>query len=217
MFKIFVGLITDSYFHIKIIKQVLHDHLIQTNTAHQMLSELYINAQGQSKLLSGCVNGQRAYQDSLYQRYAPTMFGICLRYAHDFHHAEDLLQEGFIKVFKNIHRYRQEGSLEGWMKRIFINTAIEYLRRSKKENWRELEDIHPPQWEPAVFQHLAVEELLHLIQRLPSGYRLVFNLYAIEGYSHKEISKMLSIAEGTSKSQLSKARSALQRMVHEQL
>jgi RNA polymerase sigma-70 factor (ECF subfamily) len=140
------------------------------------------------------------------------MFSICLRYAKDYHSAEDILQEGFIKVFKYISKFRWEGSFEGWMRRIFVNTAIEHLRKAVNlypivNDDDKVMDIV----DESVFDHLDEQDLLGMVQRLSPGYRTVFNLYVIEGYSHKEISKMMEISEGTSKSQLARARQILQR------
>jgi len=168
----------------------------------------------QEALISGCISGRADYQKILFHKYAPTMFAVCLRYAPDYHQAEDFLQEGFIKVFNKLHQYANKGSFEGWLRTIFVNNSIEALRKNKK--WYEL---FPNEKSPQlitntnILDHLATQELLQCIQKLPDGYRTIFNLYVIEGFSHKEISKMLAISEGTSKSQLSRARTALQRIV----
>ncbi len=168
----------------------------------------------QEALISGCISGRADYQKILFHKYAPTMFAVCLRYAPDYHQAEDFLQEGFIKVFNKLHQYANKGSFEGWLRTIFVNNSIEALRKNKK--WYEL---FPNEKSPQlitntnILDHLATQELLQCIQKLPDGYRTIFNLYVIEGFSHKEISKMLEISEGTSKSQLSRARIALQRIV----
>ncbi len=168
----------------------------------------------QDALISGCISGRADYQKLLFQKYAPTMFAVCLRYAPDYHQAEDFLQEGFIKVFNKLHQYANKGSFEGWLRTIFVNNSIEALRKNKK--WYELfPDEQSPQLISTsnILDHLATQELLACIQKLPDGYRTIFNLYVIEGFSHKEISKKLEISEGTSKSQLSRARVALQRIV----
>jgi len=164
--------------------------------------------------LTACIQGDVQRQKELYEVFAPTMFGICLRYASDYHQAEDILQEGFIKVFTHLDRFRHEGSFEGWLKRVFINTAIEHYRRSLKFNQLEdLTQVVQTVEEPTAHEELQVDDLLQLIQELAPGYRTVFNLYAIEGYSHKEIGKLLNISVGTSKSQLARARLALQQRV----
>ncbi len=167
-------------------------------------------------LISSCIQGNRIAQEALYDLYSPVMFGICLRYSKDYHNAEDLLQEGFIKAFNNIDRFRGNGSFEGWLKRIFINTAIEQYRKNKRLSFLPLEPERIHQYSQSdVLDQLAVEDLLKVLQKTPSGYRTVFNLYAIEGYTHKEISQMLGISEGTSKSQLARARVYLQKLIHE--
>jgi RNA polymerase sigma-70 factor (ECF subfamily) len=165
-------------------------------------------------LLAACRKGERQGQQALYQRYAPRMFAICLRYADDYHQAEDLLQEGFLKVFKALDRFRSEGALEGWMRRIVVNTAIEHHRR--KHHLYPLVDVlntEQEEHDPGVLDQLAVEELLELVNGLSPGYRAVFNLYAVEGYPHKDIADMLGISEGTSKSQLARARVLLQKRI----
>lgn len=166
--------------------------------------------------LSDCIRGDVQRQQQLYDTFAPTMFGICLRYAGDYHRAEDILQEGFIKVFSRLDRFRHEGSFEGWLKRIFVHTAIEHYRKSLKFNDVEDPDTLEQLVSPAVaLSDLQASDLLQLVQELSPGYRTVFNLYAIEGYSHKEISALLSISVGTSKSQLARARLSLQKRITE--
>lgn len=168
----------------------------------------------QEELVKGCIAGRRSSQEALYRYFSPKMFSICLRYANDYHSAEDILQEGFIKVFNNIDRFRGDGSFEGWIKRIFINTAIEYYRKSINHSGHsELTTLNVKSINEKALQNLATEDLMKLVQRLSPGYRAVFNLYVIEGYAHKEIAKMLKISEGTSKSQLARARVILQKMV----
>ena len=183
-----------------------------------MVSDIQLKTTSHSQLIKGCIEGQRTYQQVLYNTFASTMFGICLRYASDYQTAEDILQEGFVKVFKNLDRFRGEGSFEGWIKRIFINTAIEYHRKSLRHiNHSELDDQHLQySLSPTVIQQLFREDLLKLLHALPVGYRTVFNLYAIEGYNHREIGTMLNISEGTSKSQLARARAYLKKLISEQ-
>ncbi len=165
------------------------------------------------EILEGCMAGRRDCQEALYNHFAPVMFGLCLRYSKDYHAAEDLLQEGFIKVFNKLDRYRGDGSFEGWLKRIFINTAIEYYRKAKQFIPVDIEEAKMEIHDDKAIDKLAHNELLKLIQKLPTGYRTVFNLYAIEGYTHREVASMLGISEGTSKSQLARARTILQRSV----
>lgn len=145
------------------------------------------------------------------------MFTICLRYARDYHSAEDILQEGFIKAYINIEKFRSEGSFEGWLRRIFVNTAIEHFRRSTPMYpIMEVTQADNHTVNEEVVEHLAANDLLKMIQTLSPGYRTIFNLYVIEGYSHKEIAEMLGISEGTSKSQLARARYLLQEKVNNQ-
>ncbi len=165
-------------------------------------------------LITGCLRGERKYQESLYNQHGSTMFAICLRYANDYYQAEDMLQEGFIKIFNNLKNFRNEGSFEGWMKRIFVNTAIECLRKNKMmSEMYDVENVPMHIVQEDCFSQLAADDLLKLIQSLSPGYRTVFNLYSIEGYTHKEIAEMMNINEGTSKSQLARARHILQKMV----
>jgi len=156
-------------------------------------------------------------QEELYRRFSPKMYAVCLRYAQDSDDARDLLQEGFIKVYRNLDRYRGEGSFEGWIRRIFVNTAIEYYRKKSLEYSRvsEKEETTIADADISVLDELAVKDIIGLIQELAPGYRAVFNLYVIEGFSHKEIADMLNISEGTSKSQLARAKSILQKKVEQ--
>jgi RNA polymerase sigma-70 factor (ECF subfamily) len=165
-------------------------------------------------LITGCINGDRKMQEELYRIFSPKMFAICMRYCSNYHEAEDLLQEGFIKVYGNLSRFRNEGSFEGWMKRIFVNTAIEGFRRNHfLNNMMEVEEMKNDIMQEDDFHQLSAADLLSMVQALSPGYRTVFNLYAIEGYNHQEIAGMLGISVGTSKSQLARARYILQRMV----
>lgn len=172
----------------------------------------------EADLIEGCIRGDRKMQYELYERFAPKMFGVCLRYASNNEEAEDILQEGFIKVFKKIGSYRSEGSFEGWIRRIFVNTAIEHFRRKthlqpiteKEENTVEGKYL-------SVLDSLAEKDIVQLVQQLSPGYRTVFNMYVIEGYSHKEIAEALGISEGTSKSQLSRAKQILQELVRKHI
>ncbi len=165
-------------------------------------------------LIKNCLSGKREAQKGFYDRFAASMFGVCLRYAHDYQQAEDLLQEGFIKVFNNLDKYRGDGSFEGWIRRIFVNTAIEHFRKSQHMlPVHDLQIVNNLNVQNEALTNLAVETLMGFIRALSPGYKTVFNLYAIEGYSHREISEILGISEGTSKSQLARARYILQREV----
>lgn len=173
----------------------------------------------ESDLIKGSIAGDRRMQEELYRRFAPKMYAVCLRYANNTNDAQDLLQEGFIKVYKNLHRFRAEGSFEGWVRRVFVNTSIEHFRKKtaqlssvseKEENTIEDADI-------TALDSLAEKDIINLVQELSPGYRTVFNLYVVEGYSHKEIGTLLGISEGTSKSQLARAKSILQKKITQYL
>jgi RNA polymerase sigma-70 factor (ECF subfamily) len=155
-------------------------------------------------------------QEMIYRYFAPKMYGICLRFAHNKMEADDILQEGFIKILTKLNDFRYEGSFEGWIRRTIINTAINYYRRNvRNSRFLEIEEFDAPisENEENIFDKISKEELLRLIQELPNGYRTVFNLNVIEGYTHKEIGEMLNISDNTSKSQLTRARSILQKKV----
>jgi RNA polymerase sigma factor (sigma-70 family) len=166
-------------------------------------------------LVRSCIEGDSKAQKLLFDRYSRRMMGICLRYAGSKPEAEDMMQEGWIKVFRNISSFRFEGSVEGWIKRVMVNTCLEILRKNKMQYSEvEIEAIEQMGYmQTHSAETLSASDLMKMVHRLPSGYRSVFNLYAIEGYSHKEISQMLTISEGTSKSQYSRARTHLQRML----
>ncbi len=166
-------------------------------------------------LIQECIAGNRASQERLYRIFAPKMFAICLRYANDHQSAEDILQNGFIKVFNNLDKFRGDGSFNGWIKRIFVNASIEHYRKvTVTQRFVELDKAYDVSYKEAdAVSKLSRKDLLGFIQKLPLGYRTVFNLYAIEGFTHREISQKLSISEGTSKSQLARARAMLQKML----
>jgi RNA polymerase sigma factor (sigma-70 family) len=167
-------------------------------------------------IIKGCLAGSRRDQELLYRRHAAKLYAVSLQYSGNDDEARDILQEGFIKIFENLVYYKNEGSFEGWMRRIVVNTALEKYR-SKHNLYRvdDIELIPEPDAEPDNEDYTGLEavDLLDIIRELPPKYRMVFNLFAIEGYSHKEISKMLNISEGTSKSNLSRARMILQKKV----
>jgi RNA polymerase sigma factor (sigma-70 family) len=155
-------------------------------------------------------------QRVLYQRFAPKMYGVCLRYAGNAEEAEDILQEGFIKVFNKMGSFRKEGSFEGWVRRIFVNTAIEHFR--KKVRLQPITDYEEETIEGkylSVLDNLAEKDIIQLVQQLSPGYRTVFNMYVVEGYTHRQIAEELGISEGTSKSQLSRAKQILQDLVQQ--
>jgi RNA polymerase sigma factor (sigma-70 family) len=153
-------------------------------------------------------------QEELYRRFSPRMYAVCLRYAGNSEEAQDILQEGFIKIFKKLDTFRSEGSFEGWIRRIFVNTAIEHFRRKKYlQPVTEKEESTLEGNYLSVLDSLAERDILDLVQQLSPGYRTVFNMYVVEGYTHKEIGDIMGISEGTSKSQLSRAKVILQEMV----
>lgn len=166
-------------------------------------------------ILKKCLEGDSKAQETLYNRFAPSMLGVCCRYFKTIEEAEDALQEGFIKVFANLKKFRGEGSLQGWIRRVIINTALNEYRSNQKHYFHS--DIHELEEfiidESKLGDKFDVEDLLKLVQNMPDGYRVVFNLYEVEGYSHKEIAAMLKISKNTSKSQLLKARKYLQKEI----
>ncbi|MCJ8209438.1 sigma-70 family RNA polymerase sigma factor [Mucilaginibacter sp. RS28] len=165
-------------------------------------------------LIRDCKAGSRKGQEMLYKQFAGKMLGVCMRYAVDKMEAEDMLQNGFVRVFQKINDYRGEGSFEGWVRRIMVHSSIEYYRKHHKMMQVVEQDELPEQAVNAsATANLDARDLMALIQKLSPGYRMVFNLYAIEGYSHKEIADIMGITEGASKSQLSRARAILKEQV----
>jgi RNA polymerase sigma-70 factor (ECF subfamily) len=169
------------------------------------------------KIIDQCQQGDRRAQKALFDHFAPKMLYLCRRYAVDMNEAHDMLQEGFIRTFGNLDIFRNEGLFEGWVRRIFVNSAIKYYRRTKVHNGAtDLQTIVAYESSDAdALDVLSEKEILNLLTELPSGYKMVFNLFAIEGFSHKEIAKMLGVEESTSRSQLVKARKMLQSKVNE--
>ncbi|MFK8102357.1 MAG: RNA polymerase sigma factor [Saprospiraceae bacterium] len=166
------------------------------------------------ELIKGCIQEDKNCQRELFQRYAGIMFTVCLRYARHRMEAEDLLQDAFIKIFNKVSFFKSEGSFEGWIRRIVINTALKNYQKSSFQKERiGLEDYEESTIEPSIYSALGEEELMNQIAKLPDGYRIVFNLYVIEGYSHKEIAETIGIGESTSRSQLVKARKMLQEQI----
>jgi RNA polymerase sigma-70 factor (ECF subfamily) len=165
--------------------------------------------------LANCMNGCRKSQKDLYDCFSSKMFAICLRYAKNQMDAEDILQEGFIKLYKNLDRFRGEGSFEGWVRRIFVNTAIEHIRKQKQSNTdinEQVENSFRDQSANAL-DKLFQKDLLHTTSGLSDGYKTVFSMYAVEGFSHKEIADQLGISESTSKSQFSRAKAILRNLL----
>lgn len=163
------------------------------------------------KLISDCLKNNRAAQKQLYNQYADVMLGVCYRYTKSLADAEDVLQEGFIRVFKNLHQYKYEGELGAWIRRVMVTTALNYLKRNARYQsdlaFDKIE-MHPVSDDnPEML--LNTKELASLIQQLPTGYQTIFNLYAVEGYSHVEVGELLGIADGTSRSQYARARALM--------
>ena len=165
-------------------------------------------------LISGCISGDRRMQKAMYDKYAGKMYAVCLRYMGNADDAQDILQEGFIKIFNKVGSFRGEGSFEGWIRRIFVNTAIEHFRKeSYLQPITEVEENTVEGKYLSVLDSLAEKDIIQLVQKLSPGYRTVFNMYVVEGYTHKQIAEVLGISEGTSKSQLSRAKLILQDLV----
>jgi RNA polymerase sigma-70 factor (ECF subfamily) len=163
-------------------------------------------------ILQGCLKNNAIAQKALYQKYSAKMLVVCYRYGHNREDAEDMLQEGFIKVFSQIHTFENRGALEGWIRRIIVHTCINHLKKNKRFN-ESVDLIHATSIqvrEEAIPSIIQAKEVVECIRMLPIGYRTVLNLYAIEGYSHKEISNMLDIEESTSRSQYTRAKAMLE-------
>ncbi|TDH28994.1 sigma-70 family RNA polymerase sigma factor [Segetibacter sp. 3557_3] len=168
----------------------------------------------QTQLIEGCLKGDRRSQKLLYDTFSPRMFKVCLRFAKNQVDAEDILQESFVKLFNSLNRYRGEGSFEGWVRRIFVNTAIEHIRK------RSLNAVSYEHLENSLIDHqttplekLYLEDLVKIAEQLSDGYQTVFRQYAVEGYSHKEIAHRLGITESTSKSQYSRGKAILRALI----
>ncbi len=167
-----------------------------------------------NELMEGCKAGNSKLQELLYRQTAPKMLAICMRYAKDRMEAEDVLQLGYIKIFDKVLAFKGDGSFEGWMRRIMVNTAIESYRKNLRTlKVVPIDEAYEQPSQGFDFGTLGMQDLLKVIQKLSDGYRVVFNMFAIEGYSHKEIAETLGISEGTSKSQLSRARVILQQEI----
>ncbi len=171
----------------------------------------------EQQLIAGCMQGESWARKGVYEQYAPAMMSVCMRYVNDRDTARDLVQDGFIKLFVKIETYSGSGSFGGWIRRIFVTTALEYLRTSHalRDNVVSIDDCAHgvSAVDYTVLDQLSADDLLACIAALPPGYRTVFNLFAIEGYSHKEIAGMLGVAEATSRTQFIRARALLQQRV----
>ena len=169
----------------------------------------------EKQLIEGCINGDRRAQKALYEKYSKRMMAVCLRYVKDTEDARDLLQEGFIKLYTNIHKFSGDGSFDGWVRKIFVNCALERLRQN--DILKNAGDISETDYadipDETAVTNMSSDEIMMYVKSLPDGFRTVFNLFAIEGYSHKEIGEILNITESTSRSQYMRARKILQKMI----
>ncbi len=168
-------------------------------------------------LVSACTKGDSRAQRALFDKFAPKMLSICKRYIPNGEESEDVLQDAFVKIFQKIGDFKQEGSLEGWMRRIVVNTALDAIRKNKK--WLGVAQVEAVEnqvsFDDNAFDNMDVNHLLQMINEMPDGYRVVFNMFAIEGYSHKEIADTLGVSENTSKSQYSRARAFLRTQIEQ--
>ncbi len=157
----------------------------------------------------------RYAQHQLYSKFAPKMLGVCRQYCKDLHQAEDVMIIAFMKVFANLEQFQHKGSFEGWIRRIMVNECISFLRVQNKVRFMD-DEVYFEETHNQIESQLTLDEIQFLIDQLPDGYKMVFNLYCIEGYKHQEIAELLNISEGTSKSQLSHARKILQQQLNHQ-
>ncbi len=174
----------------------------------------------ETKIIKGCQKHKIAAQKALYDQYASKMLAICRRYAGNLPDSEDLLQEGFMLVFEKIDQYRFQGSFEGWLRRLFVNHSLQFLR--KKVHMYSLSDLHTVSYDDFQEKYetedsLSLQEILNYIDQLPEGYKVVFNLYVLDGYTHQEIAESLSISVGTSKSQLARAKMKLRLLLQQEV
>ncbi len=183
------------------------------------------NLASEQDIISACIDNDSRAQKILFENYAPKMLGVCARYCSNMEDAKDALHEGFIKVFQRIEKFKGTSTLETWMTRLMINTSIDHFKKSTKYmHFEEAEKVHEYGNDDTSYiltleddDEVKLSDLHKIIAQLPDGYRMVFNLYAIEGYSHNDIAKELKISTGTSKSQLARARMLLKKLVKEQL
>ena len=166
-------------------------------------------------IIRGCRKGDRKSQQALYEKYKPMLFGICMRYAAGYHEAEDWLQDGLVRIFTNLYQYQPIGPFGAWLRRVMVNTALEQLRKRKRMfQTVEIQEVADSfEADENLFAKYREEALVQMLQKLPEGYRAVFNLYVLEEYSHREIGEMLGIAESASRSQLSRAKDLLRKLL----
>lgn len=175
-----------------------------------------------NEILEGCRRGERIAQRRLYEKYKGRLFALCLRYADNRQDAEDMLQEGFVQVFKDLHQYRMLGSFEGWMRKVVLNVALQHIRRQRRdpqtgalEHWENVDYVE--EVDENFFTEDMIKTVFHFLQKMPHGFRTVLNLYVLEGFSHEQIAQTLGISVGTSKSQLSRAKAYLKKMLEKSL
>ncbi|HLP11999.1 MAG TPA: RNA polymerase sigma factor [Flavobacteriales bacterium] len=182
------------------------------------LGLLIVNSMTDEELIEGCKARNPLSQKQLYEKYSRKMMGVCMRYMNNRDEAEDVLQDGFVKVFEKIGSFQSQGSFEGWIRRIFVNTALDSIRRNKEHNL--LADIDQVGYALDsgynVESTLNAEELLNILNNIPTGYKVVFNMFVIEGYSHKEIAEELGVSESTSKTQFLRAKAYLVKAMQKQ-
>lgn len=171
----------------------------------------------EEELINQCVKGNPKAQKELFDKFAGKMMAVCLRYMKDIESAEDVFQEGMVKVFVKISHYNKQGSLEGWVRRVIVNTCLDQIRKNVKfKNNVAMDDVQNYiEFDGYIIESMSADDLLKIVDNMPDGYRIVFNMFAIEGYSHKEIADHLGITENTSKSQYSRARAYLRNKLEE--
>ena len=174
-----------------------------------------------SEIVQSCVRKERRAQHYLYEHFKGKMFAVCLRYANNRYDAEDLLQEGFVKVFRDIHQYRGEGSLEGWIRRVIVHVSLQYIQKQRRQILEEkqyaLENYEEDSGESIFGSDEAPKAIIKMMQKLAPGFRAVLNLYVLENYSHQQIAETLGISIGTSKSQLNRAKAQLRALLEQNL
>lgn len=185
-----------------------------------------LSGKNQNEIIDGCIEGNRKCQEIIYHAFYGKMMAVCLRYTRDADEAKDILQEGFIKVFTKLDKYNKDGSFEGWIRRIVVNTAIDELRRKKKANTinesdnnvllNYSEEVDNPDEDDSIYGQIKPQHIVEAMQQLSPAYQTVFNLYVMENYTHQEIAEVLDISVGTSKSNLSKAKQNLKKILEKE-
>jgi RNA polymerase sigma-70 factor (ECF subfamily) len=189
---------------------------LQTTTKHITPKNYHVDVKDtEAGMVQGCLNEERWAQKKMYESHYGKMMGVCLRYSNNREDAKDIINEGFIKVFRYLHRYKIGTSLEGWIRRIMINTAIDFYRKEVRHRTEDIDNAYGASSKEAdAISRYSAKEILQVIQKLPPSYRAVFNLYAIEGFSHREVAQQLGISESTSRSNLVKVRTKLKSLLN---